>query len=247
MSTWRKRIGYVCSRPISPSQSHKASLDVGHGSGESLILQLSHPRVPRPTRLTGITSLKTHYQRSMDRIARLKGSQNDPGPKPEVVLYHGDAVFRPGLQPKSNHPLDPSSPAPPYTTILALDCAYHFNTRSTFLRQSLHRLSSGGRIALADICFTPTRLESYISTSAVSRLCGLMPPSNVVTPDQYVHEMQEMGYADVQLEDVSGYVFPGFTKFLKGKGGGWWVFGGVVAWWARSGMRFVVVSGQKPE
>jgi len=59
--------------------------------------------------------------------------------------------------------------------------------------------------------------------------------------------MQEMGYVDVQMEDVSGDVFPGFTRFLKGRGGGWWVFGSLIGWWAGRGMRFVVVSGKKPE
>jgi len=223
-------------------------LDVGHGSGESLILQLSHPRVPRPSRLTGLTSLNAHYQRSSDRIMRLQSSHNDAGHRPEVVLYHGDAIFRPGPNAKSNHPLDPSSRAPSYTSILALDCAYHFKPRSSFLRQSLHRLSPGGRIALADICFTGAALltNSYISITTLVRLSGLMVPSNMISTDQYVHEMEEMGYVDVQLEDISEDVFPGFTRFLKGRGGGWWMFANVMAWWAGKGMRFVVVSGQKP-
>src|SRR5882762_9807922 len=64
----------VCSRTSKYSTiANTPSLpDVGHGSGESLILQISHPEVPRPSRLTGITSLKTHHQRSSDRVARLQ-------------------------------------------------------------------------------------------------------------------------------------------------------------------------------
>jgi hypothetical protein len=243
----------VCSRTSKYSTiANTPSLpDVGHGSGESLILQISHPEVPRPSRLTGITSLKTHHQRSSDRVARLQSSPSDSShdDKLEVILYHGDAIFRPELS-KSGHPLDPSSQAPAYTTILALDCAYHFNNRSSFLRQSLHRLTPGGRIALGDICFTPAALKPttyhLLPIHRLVRLSGLMAPSNAISTDQYIQEMQEMGYVDVQLEDISEGVFPGFTKFLKGRGGGWWVFANIIGWWAGRGMRFVVVSGQKP-
>jgi hypothetical protein len=73
-----------------------------------------------------------------------------------------------------------------------------------------------------------------------------MASANAISPDQYVREMQQIGYMDVQLEDISEDVFPGFTGFLKKRGGGWWVFGSVMEWWAGKGMRFVVVSGQKP-
>jgi hypothetical protein len=68
----------------------------------------------------------------------------------------------------------------------------------------------------------------------------------MISTDQYVHEMHHMGYVDVQMEDISEYVFPGFTRFLKRSGGGWWVFGSIMAWWAARGMRFVLVSAQKP-
>jgi len=220
-------------------------LDVGHGSGESLILQLTHPTIPRPSRLTGITSLKTHYQRSSDRIARLQASSKVQGDlQPEVVLYHGDAIFRP--EPDSKHPLHPSSSPSisPYTSILALDCAYHFNTRPTFLRQSLHHLAPTGRIALADMCFTPSSLRKlYIRT--LVHLFRLMPLENVVSAEEYVRDMEQMGYVDVRLEDISEDLFPGFERFLKGRGGGWWVFGHFVRWWAWMGARFVIVSGAK--
>jgi hypothetical protein len=236
---------------LPPVNTSEARLDVGHGSGESLILQLSHPKVPRPSHLTGITSLKAHYQRSADRVTRLHASQSGLEPVPDVVLRHGDAVFRPGAK-SEDHPLDPSSQSSPYTAILALDCAYHFNTRSSFLRQSFLRLTPGGRIALADICFTPAALQTnlfhnLISIRTLVRLSGLMPRSNMISTDQYVSEMQRIGYMDVQMEDLSDNVFPAFTKFLRRRGGGWWVFASILGWWAGRGMRFIVISGKKPE
>lgn len=72
-----------------------------------------------------------------------------------------------------------------------------------------------------------------------------MPPENVVSAETYIRHMKEIGYVDVQLEDISEDLFPGFVKFLKGRGGGWFVFGCVVDWWAWMGARFVIVSAAK--
>lgn len=111
------------------------------------------------------------------------------------------------------------------------------------MQQSLARLAPQGHIALADICFTPASLQSTI----LRKFAGLiMPKENVISTDQYVQQMQEMGYQDVQLEDVTEDVFPGFVKFLKSRGGGWWVFGNLIDWFTRQGARFVIVSASKP-
>ncbi|KAE9411083.1 hypothetical protein BT96DRAFT_1054317 [Gymnopus androsaceus JB14] len=40
-------------------------LDVGHGTGESLILLLTHPSIPHPSHLTGITSIPLHHPRAV--------------------------------------------------------------------------------------------------------------------------------------------------------------------------------------
>ncbi|KZP31286.1 S-adenosyl-L-methionine-dependent methyltransferase, partial [Athelia psychrophila] len=212
-------------------------LDVGHGTGESLVLQLSSPDAPRPARLSGITSLKAHYQRSLNRVTRLHTET-------DVSLYHGDAIYRPNSQ--GSHPLDPSSTSEPFTAILALDCAYHFKTRKVFLEQSLRRLVPGGRVALADICFSQAALQSRF-TRLLIRLCGLMPPVNVVSPEEYVECMKAIGYDGIEIEDISRNVFPGFSKFLRGRGWGWAVFGSVIGWWAQEGMLFVLISGARPD
>ena len=204
-----------------------------------MIFQLSHPSVPRPSRVTGITSLLVHHQRSKDRVARLLFPGDDS--KIQVTLYHGDAVYRPSA---TNHPLDPSSETPTFTTILALDCAYHFDTRYSFLSQSFARLSPGGRIALADICFTPAALENSL-TMLLAPLAGLMPRANMISPENYVQALAEIGFVDVTMEDVSEEVFPKFIQFLKSRGLGWWIFGNVVKWYAGLGARFVVVTGTR--
>lgn len=160
-----------------------------------------------------------------------------------VKLHAEDAVFRSSSK---NHPLDPDIQNT-FDAILALDCAFHFKSRSRFLRQSFDRLAPGGRIALADICFNTAALESR-SRSLVISLLRFMPQDNVVSKEQYLLDLHEMGFVDVKMEDVSDDVFPEFIRFLKGRGGwGWWIFGKIMDWYTSLGARYVIVSGAKPK
>ncbi|KAF9044767.1 S-adenosyl-L-methionine-dependent methyltransferase [Hymenopellis radicata] len=208
-------------------------LDVGHGSGESLITLLTHPSAPTPSRLTGITSLPSHHARSKERIEALHLSD-------KTTLYLGDAVYRPGV---SNHPLAPQSDVQ-YDAILALDCAYHFRTRDDFLRQSLAHLAPGGRIALADICIRLPWPSLSLTSRFLLTVLKIMHRQNCVSLEEYEIRMREMGYVDVKTEDVSNEVFPGFLRFLKSRGLGWYLFAKLMEINVPS-LRFVIVSGAR--
>lgn len=209
-------------------------LDVGYGTGQSLVLLLSNDSVPRPSRLVGVTSLETHCERSKGRIMKLQ-KQNI-----QVDLYSADAVCD---ESNKSHPLHPESEVY-FNSILALDCAYHFDTRRRFLGQSFEKLAPGGRIALADICFAPSALKS-LKTRLITSLLRVMPSANMISTEEYVQDMLQIGFVDVVLEDITEDVFPGFVKFLKGRGWGWWIFGYIFQWYAIAGARFVIVGGSK--
>jgi SAM-dependent methyltransferase len=199
---------------------------------------MTHPLVPRPRRLAGITSLREHYKRSEVRTDRILADMPDSVPIP--WLYHGDAVYHASSSARG-HPLQPS--APMFTAVLALDCAYHFRTRQVFLKQALDMLKPGGRIGLADICFdfAPNGWRARLVS-----VLGVMPYENVVRPSDYVRMMQDMGYVDVELEDISDRVFAGFFAFLRSQGGLWPLFVGAMNMLVRWGMKFVIVSAGKP-
>lgn len=213
--------------------------DVGYGSGESLIFQLISPLLPRPSSLTGITTLKAQYDQSQIRVNKLLEEKDIKIP---VTLYHGDAIFRPGA---TNHPLDPSSPPKPFTLILALDCAYHFRSRRDFLIQSLERLIPGGRIGLADICLEDSVPGSIWIRRVISGL-GIVPAENLVSMDQYESVLRDLGYEDIELEDISADVYPGFFAFLSPRGVGWWAFTKVMGLLVKSGIRFVIATASAP-
>ena len=91
------------------------------------------------------------------------------------------------------------------------------------------------------------------------------PQRNVVPAVAYAKLMEDAGFCNVHIQDVSHAVFPGFSRFLANLGmasesawrGGSWAqlaslrsFGEVVDTWARGGnegfVRGAIVSASKP-
>ncbi|KAI0094671.1 hypothetical protein BDY19DRAFT_913950 [Irpex rosettiformis] len=221
---------------VAQCKSDGIVLDVGHGCGDSLLLHLEHPSIPRPKRLVGITSQIQHYRRALERT-----SVRNPGDSVDMCLTHGDAVYR-GDTP--SHPLDAKTYEGAYTTILALDCAYHFRSRRLFLEQSFKCLAIGGNIALGDICFAPGSLS--LTTRFMIALMGSMPSENVMTTEEYVAMLRGIGYVDVKLENITQDVFPGFVTFLKGRGLAFGILASHFERLVSRGMLFVIVSASKP-
>ncbi|KAI0307737.1 S-adenosyl-L-methionine-dependent methyltransferase [Multifurca ochricompacta] len=216
-------------------------LDVGHGSGDSILLQLSHPQVTKPALLCGITSLPSHHRRSQERVDKFLSSADsaDAPYKPTVFLFEGDAIWR---SENRDHPLSPHF-RHQFDSILALDCAYHFNTREEFLRQSFRRLATGGNITLADLCFAVP--PGPILKLFLWRVLHVMPKENMVTKEQYLQQVREIGYEDIEMEDVSSFVFPGFRNFLKQRGNIGRVFASLICWLQGKGLRFIIIKGTK--
>lgn len=73
-----------------------------------------------------------------------------------------------------------------------------------------------------------------------------MPLENRVSLTGYKELMQEIGYHEVEYEDITLDVFPYFIAFLKSRGWAWWLFACVLQVYTSSGARFVVIHGQKP-
>lgn len=153
------------------------------------------------------------------------------------------------------HPLEPytadhATPTHPlYTSIIALDCAYHFCTRGRFLEQSIKSLAPGGSIALADMCAADS-MPSLVTRVLRRVYCVLfsIPPENLVTMEEYKNTMERTGYRDVVVQDISLSVFPGFIAFLKSRGVGFWLFGWMIdVWWRGCGAKFIVACGQRGE
>ncbi|KPV73059.1 uncharacterized protein RHOBADRAFT_46153 [Rhodotorula graminis WP1] len=174
----------------------------------------------------------------------------------EIQLRQGDAA----------KDLD-AEPAGSYDAVLAVDCAYHFNTRLSFLSSASRLLAPGGHLALTDLVLpsTPLSLLDHLLLSLLLLVAGC-PRSNLVPLDTYRAQLVAAGFDpdSVETRDVSDEVWGGFCGFVRrreeGMGRGRGVLGGkwdglrryarVVEWYAgvRSGrpkMRYCLVSARK--
>ncbi|KAJ3568071.1 hypothetical protein NP233_g5959 [Leucocoprinus birnbaumii] len=192
-------------------------LDVGHGTGESLVMFLTDEALPRPSQLTGITSLPSQCNRARNRISQIQRSK-DVARNTQVDIYCGDAVCQDTTSPA--HPLH-SLNAAKFDVIYVLDCAYHFATRRQFLAQAFRKLTPGGRIVLADICYSADGVPTTATKFLTTQIMGFMPGENMVSKKQYVRELEEIGYQDVVLEDITEEAFRGTWEFLASKGELW--------------------------
>lgn len=182
-----------------------------------------------------------------------------------------------------------SESLPQYDAILALDCIYHFKTREEFFRHCFSRLAPGGVLAFSDLCasypypnpksseiksnFTsspipaPTSSPSIISSiknSLILKLAGV-PSYNLISFEKHSSQLYDIGFREIEVEDISKDMFVGFSKFLKGlgkgeeknwRGGGGLQlfglrsFGEVVEGWSEGGengrIRSAIVVARKP-
>ena len=210
---------------------------MGHGCGDSLLLLLSHRDLPQLEKISGITSLTAHHVRSQARVNELLDSDPTLITRTSVELFAGDAVWRRG---EIHHPLAENAQQH-FDVILALDCAYHFNTRGEFLQQSFSHLARGGHIALADICFDST--PSAVVRLFLSTVLRTIPRENIQSKQQYIAEMGSIGYADVNMEDITEDVFPGFVRFLSTQSIAFRLLGKSIAILHAMGARFVIITG----
>lgn len=158
---------------------------------------------------------------------------------------------------------------------MCLDAAYHFKSRRLWLEQVLKSgLKEGGTVVWTDILSAEEgeQGEGFEVVASTSRPSSPFPPSGLprfllhwiilpllsvpsrnIVPISYLGaSLVELGYEDIEIEDISEDVFPGFAKFLGEREElSWRVMSRLVRWWSggstggRRLLRFVVVRARK--
>lgn len=214
-------------------------LDVGCGCGDSLLLLAEKFR---PKLLHGVTSLPSHAKRAEERVHRyqqLCKERNTLYNLLDVAVFCQDAVqFVEEAVARDKTK---------YDYILALDCAYHFHTRSRFLHSSVKLLQPGGSLGLVDLIAArpyppldqaslswfrasslpppsqgPLSIRLSINHWLVNKLGGV-PSFNNIGAQKYFETLRHAGFqkkSTVVIQDISADVFPGFSRFLCGLGQG---------------------------
>ena len=169
-------------------------LDVGFGYGDQDVYIAK--QFPQLT-IHGINIIQEQVKHAQETVHKEGLSQ-------QIKLDTGDAV---------NLNLGPGS----FDAVIAIESAFHFNTRELFFKEAFRVLKDKGVLCLAD-CLPP---ELFENTSAMQVAAGNMaiPVSNLYDIDEYVCMLKRSGFTNITFTDISEWVLP--HSAVEMKDGGW--------------------------
>ena len=169
-------------------QSGESLLDVGCGFGEAALMFQQEYEVGK---VVGVNVTEHHLE-----FARARAKER--GAEDAVEFRFGDAT---------RLPLEDLS----FDKVIALESAFHFDSREAFLREAARVLKPGGRLTLADVVpLQPRkgRVKKYVASKF-----WLVPPANNYGPDEYALKLQEAGFEHIELRSVGDEVYPGYVDW----------------------------------
>lgn len=156
-------------------------------------------------------------------------------------------------------------PRDSFDSVICIDSAYHFNTRSSFLRGAFDALVPGGHLALTDLILSPSLSLFDRLLFRVIFYLAHVPNNNMVELDAYQRRLEGIGYEDISIDDISDRVFDGLIEFIEARDksqlrrifnsewNGLVGYAKVMKWWSQAGVEgktrklsFVLVGARKP-
>lgn len=105
-------------------------------------------------------------------------------------------------------------PAETFDKVVALESAFHFDTRDDFVREAFRVLKPGGRFAAAD----GTRDQGEGPPNWYTRLSlrtQCVPVENLCDTQEYCRRLEARGFVNIQRQSIREYVGPGALKYLR--------------------------------
>jgi microcystin synthetase protein McyJ len=169
-------------------------LEAGCGYGASAV---HYTRRYQPAAVTGIDATDVRIQAGKDYIAA-------SGLADTIQIGLGDATAL-------------AFPEAAFTKVLAIECAFHFDTRRAFLHEAARVLVPGGRLALADYLLRPgidpeRYLEELYPTPT---LRARNVPDNFHDAAVYTTRLHEAGFEHVAIEPITDQSISAFSRYLE--------------------------------
>jgi microcystin synthetase protein McyJ len=165
-------------------------LDVGVGFAEQDFVLLDRFQV---SHITGIDITPVHVDKGRERVAKR-------GLEKHIDIRLGSATAM-------------EFPDASFEKVLALECAFHFDTRDQFMREAFRVLRPGGILALADMLPNPGKKPGL--STLFGRRYGHAPVANYYDREEYRRRLAAAGFGDVVVESIRKDVFPGMAKYAR--------------------------------
>jgi len=219
-------------------QEGNVVLDAGFGYGEQDLLWMKEYS---PARIIGVNVTPVHVEVASKRVAAR-------GLSDRIDLRLASAT---------DIPCDDAS----VDRVLALESAFHFPTREDFFREAMRVLKPGGYLACADMLPMPGDKPAGLVHWLGLRRWGY-PVENAYDRDEYRDKLLAHGFADVEVNSIRSYVYPGIDRYAEARRAGASLLDAVVElsdedveqcfgiedWQANTGISdYVIFAARKPE
>jgi microcystin synthetase protein McyJ len=165
-------------------------LDVGVGFAEQDFVLLERFKL---SRIAGLDITPVHVDKGRERVAKR-------GLEKQIDIRLGSATAI-------------EFPDASFDSVLALECAFHFDTRDQFMDQAFRVLKPGGSLAIADMLSSPGKKPTR--ATAFARKYGHIPEANVYDREEYSRRLSAAGFDDVVVESIRQDVFPGMANYSR--------------------------------
>lgn len=172
-------------------------LDVGFGFGDQDLLWW---REFAPQRILGLNITASQVAVARERVAALDLAR-------QIDLRLGSATAMPVA-------------AASVDVVIALECAFHFQTRERFFAEAMRVLRPGGRLVLADIIPMPLasggreRWQQRLTWALVAGKFAI-PKDNAYPIDIYRDKLADAGFVPIEVESIRHHVYGPLHAHLR--------------------------------